>query len=454
MTNFALTAISPIDGRYANKVEDLRPVFSEYGLIRFRVLVEVRWLQALAKHPLITEVSPFSNAATKLLNNIISDFSEADAQRVKDIEKTTNHDVKAVEYLLKEKITGCAELEKVSEFIHFACTSEDINNLSYALMLKEGRSIIVAQINECIAELKRLVMETASQPMLSRTHGQSATPTTVGKEFANVVARMLRQKEQLQSVPLLGKINGAVGNYNAHCVAYPDVDWAEFAQSFIESLGLQWNPYTIQIEPHDYIAEFFHALSRFNTILLDFDRDIWAYISLGYFKQKTIAGEIGSSTMPHKVNPIDFENSEGNLGIANALFSFLAEKLPVSRWQRDLTDSTVLRNIGVGIAHTSIAIQASLKGISKLQINVDAIEADLDANWEVLAEPIQTVMRRYGIEKPYEKLKELTRGQRITPEQMQIFIEKLEIPLEAKTTLLELTPRNYTGYAEKLANNI
>ena len=454
MTNFALTAISPIDGRYANKVEDLRPVFSEYGLIRFRVLVEVRWLQALAKHPLITEVSPFSNAATKLLNNIVSDFSEADAQRVKDIEKTTNHDVKAVEYLLKEKITGCAELEKVSEFIHFACTSEDINNLSYALMLKEGRSIIVTQINECIAELKRLVMETANQPMLSRTHGQSATPTTVGKEFANVVARMLRQKEQLLSVPLLGKINGAVGNYNAHCVAYPDVDWAEFAQCFIESLGLQWNPYTIQIEPHDYIAEFFHALSRFNIILLDFDRDIWAYISLGYFKQKTIAGEIGSSTMPHKVNPIDFENSEGNLGIANALFSFLAEKLPVSRWQRDLTDSTVLRNIGVGIAHTSIAIQASLKGISKLQINVDAIEADLDANLEVLAEPIQTVMRRYGIAKPYEKLKELTRGQRITPEQMQLFIEKLEIPLEAKTTLLELTPRNYTGYAEKLANNI
>ena len=454
MTNFALTAISPIDGRYANKVEDLRPVFSEYGLIRFRVLVEVRWLQALAKHPLITEVSPFSNAATKLLNNIVSDFSEADAQRVKDIEKTTNHDVKAVEYLLKEKIAGCAELEKVSEFIHFACTSEDINNLSYALMLKEGRSIIVTQINECIAELKRLVMETANQPMLSRTHGQSATPTTVGKEFANVVARMLRQKEQLLSVPLLGKINGAVGNYNAHCVAYPDVDWAEFAQCFIESLGLQWNPYTIQIEPHDYIAEFFHALSRFNIILLDFDRDIWAYISLGYFKQKTIAGEIGSSTMPHKVNPIDFENSEGNLGIANALFSFLAEKLPVSRWQRDLTDSTVLRNIGVGIAHTSIAIQASLKGISKLQINVDAIEADLDANWEVLAEPIQTVMRRYGIAKPYEKLKELTRGQRITPEQMQLFIEKLEIPLEAKTTLLELTPRNYTGYAEKLANNI
>lgn len=454
MTNFALTAISPIDGRYANKVDELRLVFSEYGLIRFRVLVEVRWLQALAKHPLITEVSPFSDSATRMLNSIVSDFSEADAQRVKDIEKATNHDVKAVEYLLKEKIAGCAELENVSEFIHFACTSEDINNLSYALMLKAGREVILAQISDCIAALKKLAVETAGQPMLSRTHGQSATPTTVGKEFANVAARMLRQKEHLQAVSLLGKINGAVGNYNAHCVAYPDVDWAEFSQNFVESLGLQWNPYTIQIEPHDYVAEFFHALSRFNTILLDFDRDIWGYISLGYFKQKTIAGEIGSSTMPHKVNPIDFENSEGNLGIANALFAFLAEKLPVSRWQRDLTDSTVLRNIGVGIAHTCIAIQASLKGISKLQINAEAIEADLDANWEVLAEPIQTVMRRYGIEKPYEKLKELTRGQRITPEEMKAFIEKLEIPAEAKAALLELTPRNYTGYAEKLAKEI
>jgi adenylosuccinate lyase len=454
MTNFALTAISPIDGRYADKVDKLRPVFSEYGLIRLRVLVEVRWLQALAKHPLITEVSPFSDAATQLLNRIVSDFSEADAQRAKDIEKTTNHDVKAVEYLLKEKIAGCAELEQVSEFIHFACTSEDINNLSYALMLKEGRKIIVAQIGDFIDALKKLSKQNADQPMLSRTHGQSATPTTVGKEFANVAARMLRQKEQLQAVALLGKINGAVGNYNAHCIAYPDIDWAEFAKNFVESLGLQWNPYTIQIEPHDYIAEYFHALSRFNTILLDFDRDIWSYISLGYFKQKTIAGEIGSSTMPHKVNPIDFENSEGNLGLANALFTFLAEKLPVSRWQRDLTDSTVLRNIGVGIAHTSIAIQASLKGISKLQINAEAIEADLDANWEVLAEPIQTVMRRYGIEKPYEKLKELTRGQRITPEQMQAFIAKLEIPAEAKAVLLQLTPRNYTGYAEKLAREI
>jgi adenylosuccinate lyase len=321
-------------------------------------------------------------------------------------------------------------------------------------MLKEGREVIQTQISDCIEALRRLAQETADQPLLSRTHGQSATPTTVGKEFANVVARMLRQQQQLQAVSLLGKINGAVGNYNAHCVAYPDVDWAEFSKNFVESLGLQWNPYTIQIEPHDYIAEFFHALSRFNTILLDFDRDIWGYISLGYFKQKTIAGEIGSSTMPHKVNPIDFENSEGNLGIANALFSFLAEKLPVSRWQRDLTDSTVLRNIGVGIAHTSIAIQASLKGISKLQINTEAIEADLNANWEVLAEPIQTVMRRYGIEKPYEKLKELTRGQRITSGQLQLFIEKLEIPTEAKVTLLALTPRNYTGYAEKLANDI
>lgn len=454
MTHFTLTAISPIDGRYADKVNALRPIFSEYGLIRFRVQVEVRWLQALAKHPLITEVAPFSDSANRLLDAIINDFSEGDAQRVKDIEKTTNHDVKAVEYLLKEKIRGHAELEKVSEFIHFACTSEDINNLSYALMLKEGREIIIAQIDDCIAAIKNIARDTAGQPMLSRTHGQSATPTTVGKEFANVVARMQHQRAQLERVALLGKINGAVGNYNAHSIAYPDVDWAGFAKDFVESLGLAFNPYTIQIEPHDYIAEFFHALARFNTILLDFDRDTWAYISLGYFKQKTIAGEVGSSTMPHKVNPIDFENSEGNLGLANALFGFLAEKLPVSRWQRDLTDSTVLRNIGVGIAHTSIAIQASLKGIAKLQLNTDAIEADLNANWEVLAEPIQTVMRRYGIEKPYEKLKELTRGQRITPEQMRVFIENLDIPAGAKSALLELTPRTYIGYAEKLAGDI
>ena len=405
-------------------------------------------------HPLIPEVSPFSKSANELLNTIVTDFSLADAQRVKDIEKTTNHDVKAVEYLLKEKIAGCAELEQVGEFIHFACTSEDINNLSYALMLQAGRLVILEQQNDCIAALKKIALETAEQPMLSRTHGQSATPTTVGKEFANVVARLSRQKQQLEAVALLGKVNGAVGNYNAHAVAYPDVDWAEFAECFVESLGLQFNPYTIQIEPHDYIAEYFHALSRFNTILLDFNRDIWGYISLGYFKQRTIAGEVGSSTMPHKVNPIDFENSEGNLGIANAMFGFLAEKLPVSRWQRDLTDSTVLRNIGVGIAHTSIAIQASLKGISKLQINVEAIEADLNANWEVLAEPIQTVMRRYGVEKPYEKLKELTRGQRITADQLWIFIENLEIPEQDKVALLALTPRNYTGYATRLAKDI
>lgn len=454
MPHSALTAISPIDGRYANKVEELRPIFSEFGLIRFRVLVEVRWLQALAAHPLIPEVSPFSNSANHLLNSIVEKFSIEDAESVKTIERTTNHDVKAVEYLLKEKIAGCTELEQVSEFIHFACTSEDINNLAYALMLQAGRQVMLTQIDDCIATIKKLAIEMADQPMMSRTHGQSATPTTVGKEFANVAARLIRQRQQLEAVVILGKINGAVGNYNAHAVAYPDLDWAEFSQCFVESLGLQWNPYTIQIEPHDYIAEYFHALSRFNTVLLDFNRDIWAYISLGYFKQKTIAGEVGSSTMPHKVNPIDFENSEGNLGIANALFGFLAEKLPVSRWQRDLTDSTVLRNIGVGIAHTSIAIQASLKGMSKLQLNVEPIEADLNANWEVLAEPIQTVMRRYGVEKPYEKLKELTRGQRITPDQLWVFIDKLDIPEDAKQALLALTPRNYTGYAERLAKNI
>ncbi len=450
----ALTAISPIDGRYASKVEALRPVFSEYGLIRYRVEVEVRWLQALTKQPQITEVAGLSPAASGLLNDIVEQFSERDAQRVKDIEKTTNHDVKAVEYFLKEKIGGHAELENISEFFHFACTSEDINNLSYALMLKEGRQIILAQIDDCITAIKNVALETAAQPMMSRTHGQTASPTTTGKEFANFAARMLRQREQLQAVRLLGKINGAVGNYNAHSVAYPEVDWEAFAKDFVESLGLDWNPYTIQIEPHDYIAELFHALSRFNTILLDFDRDVWGYISLGYFKQKTIAGEVGSSTMPHKVNPIDFENSEGNLGIANALFGFLSEKLPVSRWQRDLTDSTVLRNIGVGIAHTSIAIQSTLKGISKLQINADAIEADLNNNWEVLAEAVQTVMRRYGIEKPYEKLKELTRGQRITADGMRAFIEKLDIPADAKTALLNMTPRDYTGYAERLAKKI
>ncbi|AMK75662.1 MULTISPECIES: adenylosuccinate lyase [Methylomonas] len=449
-----LTAISPIDGRYASKVDALRPIFSEYGLIRYRVEVEVRWLQALAAEAKIVEVPALSADTIAVLNGIVSNFSEADAQAVKDIEKTTNHDVKAVEYFLKEKIKHNAELHAVNEFIHFACTSEDINNLSYALMLKEGRELILAEIDATVAAIKQLALDSAEQPMLSRTHGQSATPTTVGKEFANVVARMQRQRRQLAKVELLGKINGAVGNYNAHSVAYPDVDWAQFAQNFVESLGLTFNPYTIQIEPHDYMAEFFHALSRFNTILLDFDRDVWGYISLGYFKQKTIAGEVGSSTMPHKVNPIDFENSEGNLGLANAIFGFLADKLPVSRWQRDLTDSTVLRNIGVGIAHTSIAIQSTLKGISKLEINPALIDQDLDQNWEVLAEPIQTVMRRYGIEKPYEKLKELTRGQRVTGDGMRAFVEKLEIPAAAKTELLALTPHSYTGYAADLAKKI
>lgn len=454
MSNFTLTAISPIDGRYASKVDQLRPVFSEFGLISNRVKVEVYWLKALADHSGITEVPSLSPAANQLLQNILDDFSEVDAQRVKDIESTTNHDVKAVEYFLKEKIAGNSELESISEFIHFACTSEDINNLSYALMLQQGREVIIPQIQQCIDAIKTIAVTTAAQPMLARTHGQSASPTTTGKEFANVAARLQRQQEQLLGVELLGKINGAVGNYNAHHAAYPDIDWPQFANDFVTSLGLTWNPYTTQIEPHDYIAEFFHALSRFNTILLDFDRDIWGYISLGYFKQKTIAGEIGSSTMPHKVNPIDFENSEGNLGLANAIFSHLAEKLPISRWQRDLTDSTVLRNIGVGIAHTSIAIQATLKGISKLELNSDQINADLDKNWEVLAEPIQTVMRRYGIEKPYEKLKELTRGQRITGPEIRAFIENLEIPEHAKQELIAMTPGSYTGYAEQLAKDI
>ena len=360
MTDFALTALSPIDGRYADKVATLRPIFSEFGLIRYRVEVEVRWLQALAASEGIPEVPAFSAPAQQFLDSIVSEFSIADAASVKQIEKTTNHDVKAVEYFLKAKIKDHTELHAVREFIHFACTSEDINNLSYALMLKAGRALLLKDIDRSIEAVSQLAQQTAEQPMLSRTHGQSATPTTTGKEFANVVARLKRQRQQFAEVSLLGKINGAVGNYNAHRVAYPAIDWPVFAQNFVESLGLSFNPYTIQIEPHDYIAEYFHALSRFNTILLDFDRDIWGYISLGYFKQKTIAGEVGSSTMPHKVNPIDFENSEGNLGLANALFSFLSEKLPISRWQRDLTDSTVLRNIGVGIAHTSIAIQSTL----------------------------------------------------------------------------------------------
>jgi adenylosuccinate lyase len=454
MSQSSLFAISPIDGRYADKANELRPIFSEYGLIRSRVQVEVHWLKALAAQPEISEVPTLSASAHDVLDSIVNQFSETDAERIKTIERTTNHDVKAIEYFLKESIHDNKELQNVNEFIHFACTSEDINNLSYALMLKEGREVLLAHIDACITAIRDIAISTATQPMLSRTHGQSATPTTTGKEFANVVARLQRQRDQLTQISLLGKINGAVGNYNAHQVAYPEVNWPEFSENFVTSLGLSWNPYTIQIEPHDYIAEFFHAVSRFNTILLDFDRDIWSYISLGYFKQKTIAGEVGSSTMPHKVNPIDFENSEGNLGLANAIFSHLAEKLPVSRWQRDLTDSTVLRNIGVGVAHTLIAIQATLKGISKLQINLDTINHDLDNNWEVLAEPIQTVMRRYQIDKPYEKLKELTRGHKIGQQEIQQFIMKLDIPQHAKESLLTLTPHNYIGYASSLAKAI
>ncbi len=449
-----LTAVSPIDGRYGGKSADLRPIFSEFGLIRHRVLVEVRWLQALATHKGIAEVPALSEHAKHILEGIVNNFNEEDAQRVKNIERTTNHDVKAVEYYLKEKIAGNDELEAISEFIHFACTSEDINNLSHALMLREGRGqVLLPQLDEVIEAIRKLAHDLADQPMLCRTHGQPATPSTMGKEMANVVHRLHRQREQIAGLQILGKINGAVGNYNAHLSAYPELDWPGFARSFVESLGLTWNPYTIQIEPHDYIAELFDAVARFNTILIDFCRDVWSYISLGYFKQKTVAGEVGSSTMPHKVNPIDFENGEGNLGIANALFDHLAAKLPISRWQRDLTDSTVLRNLGVGIAHTSIALQSVLRGISKLDASAEAMLADLDRNWEVLAEPIQTVMRRYGIENPYEKLKELTRGQRITPEDLRQFIDRLEIPESAKQSLKEMTPMSYIGNAAEQARN-
>ena len=443
-----LTAISPVDGRYGSKTAQLRPIFSEFGLIRHRVLVEVRWLQHLAAEKAITEVPIFSADTQKLLNDIVDNFSEQDALRVKEIEATTNHDVKAVEYLLKEKIAGNKELEAVNEFIHFACTSEDINNLSHALMLREARDTVMLKLlDELTAALTALAKELAEQPMLAHTHGQPASPTTVGKEIANVVYRLQRQIDQIKSVPLLGKLNGAVGNYNAHLSAYPDLNWSEISKSFIESLGLEQNPYTIQIEPHDYMAELFDAFSRFNNIIMDFDRDIWTYISMGFFKQKTIAGEVGSSTMPHKVNPIDFENSEGNIGIANAIFSHLSAKLPISRMQRDLTDSTVLRNLGVGFAHCMIAYQSTLRGINKLEVNADALNNTLDNNWEVLAEPIQTVMRRYGIEKPYEKLKELSRGHKLTEADVKTFIEKLEIPQEAKEQLIALTPMSYIGNA-------
>ncbi|MHB0804520.1 adenylosuccinate lyase [Stutzerimonas nitrititolerans] len=452
----SLTAVSPVDGRYAGKTSALRPIFSEFGLIRCRVQVEVRWLQRLAAHDGIPEVPAFSAEATALLEQLASNFQLEHAERVKEFERTTNHDVKAVEYLLKEQAKQLPELAKVNEFIHFACTSEDINNLSHALMLREGRDEVLLPLMRQLAEsIRAMAVQFADVPMLSRTHGQPASPTTLGKELANVVYRLERQIAQVAAVPLLGKINGAVGNYNAHLSAYPDIDWEANAREFIENdLGLAWNPYTTQIEPHDYIAELFDAVARFNTILIDFDRDIWGYISLGYFKQKTVAGEIGSSTMPHKVNPIDFENSEGNLGIANAILQHLASKLPISRWQRDLTDSTVLRNLGVGFAHSVIAYEASLKGIGKLELNAARIAEDLDNCWEVLAEPVQTVMRRYAVENAYEKLKDLTRGKGITPDALQAFIDGLDIPAEAKAELRQLTPAGYIGNAVAQAKRI
>ncbi|WP_409025725.1 adenylosuccinate lyase [Gallibacterium anatis] len=447
----ALTALSPLDGRYQSKTDALRPIFSEYGLLRFRVTVEVRWLQKLAETTAIQEVPLLSKKAIDYLNDIIANFDVQDAQRIKEIEATTNHDVKAVEYFLKEKCQALPELAAISEFIHFACTSEDINNLSHALMLKTAREeFILPEWKKLINEISKLAEAYKTIPLLSRTHGQPASPTTVGKEMVNVAYRLQRQYQQLQKAEILGKINGAVGNYNAHLSAYPNVDWHLFSQQFVQSLGIDWNPYTTQIEPHDYIAEFFDCIVRFNTIIIDFNRDIWGYIALNHFKQRTIAGEIGSSTMPHKVNPIDFENSEGNLGIANALMTHLAQKLPISRWQRDLTDSTVLRNLGVGLGYCAIAYASTLKGISKLEVNEAHLLAELDQNWEVLAEPIQTVMRRYGIEKPYEKLKELTRGKRVDQQTMQQFIDGLAIPEEEKARLKQLTPATYIGAAIQL----
>ncbi|WP_085442572.1 adenylosuccinate lyase [Magnetofaba australis] len=449
-----LTAVSPIDGRYGSKSDALRDIFSEYGLIRFRVEVEVRWLQALAAEPAIIEVPAFSAAANALLDGVVANFSEADARRVKEIEATTNHDVKAVEYLLKEKVAG-TEVGPVSEFIHFACTSEDINNLAHALMLKAARDeVILPAMNAVCGDIQALAQTHRDLPMLSRTHGQPASPSTLGKEMANVYVRLCGARDQFAAVALPGKINGAVGNFNAHVAAYPEVDWPAFSRNFIASLGLEPNLMTTQIEPHDGMAQLFHAAMRYNVVLIDYCRDVWGYISWGYFKQKTKAGEVGSSTMPHKVNPIDFENAEGNIGLANAVLGHLAEKLPVSRFQRDLTDSTALRNMGVGLAYSLIAYSSARRGIGKLEANPERLAADLDANWEVLGEAVQTVMRRYGIEQPYEKLKELTRGKRVDAAGMAAFIEKLEIPAEAKSRLLEMTPGSYVGLARELTDGI
>lgn len=443
-----LLSISPIDGRYQEKTQELQTIFSEFGLIKYRVLIEVKWLQTLSDNPDITEVPAFDDATKKQLQSIADDFNLDDAQRVKDIEKTTNHDVKAVEYFIKEKIKSNPVLNAVNEFVHFACTSEDINNLSHALMLKEGREILLKNIVAVKDNIQAMAKDYKNIPMLSRTHGQVASPTTLGKEMANVVFRLERQIKQFQNNEILGKFNGAVGNFNAHISAYPDLDWANISKNFIEQFGIIFSPYTTQIEPHDYIAEYFQNLSRINTILIDFSRDIWAYISIGYFKQKTIKGEVGSSTMPHKVNPIDFENAEGNFGLSNAISSHLASKLPISRWQRDLTDSTVLRNLGVSCAYSLIGFLSLIKGMSKLEVNEQKLQKDLDDNWAVLAEPIQTVMRRYGIENPYEKLKDLTRGQKLTPEDVKIFVDNLELPNEVKQKLQQLTPQTYIGNAK------
>jgi adenylosuccinate lyase len=450
----ALTAISPIDGRYFDKTKQLNNIFSEFGLIKYRVLVEVKWLQAMADNKGIAEVPAFSVQAQEFLANIAVNFSLQDAQAVKDIEKTTNHDVKAVEYFLKDKIKNQAELNAVSEFFHFACTSEDINNLAHALMLIDGRKVMLKQMNNVLALIAKMAKDNASIPMLSRTHGQTASPTTVGKEMANFAFRLKRQIEQLENVKIMGKFNGAVGNFNAHISAYPNLNWQDISKQFIENLGVNYSAYTSQIETHDYMAEYFHSINRYNTILIDFCRDIWGYVSLGYFKQRTIEGEVGSSTMPHKVNPIDFENGEGNLGLANAINTHLADKLAISRWQRDLSDSTVLRNLGVSCENCLVAYASIIKGISKLQTNETRLYQDLNSSWEVLAEPIQTVMRRYGIENPYEKLKALTRGNAIDAQVLAKFVKDLNMPEAAKQALAELSPMTYIGDAQKLAKDL